>query len=313
MTQDIAIVAMTEADLAQASETVRLAFATFIGATDPAEFWNDRDYVRSRWYAPHTAWFKALCAGQLVGVACVTRWGSSGIVGPIAVQPAYWDRKVAKGLMGAAVAQLDQWGVTHAGLFTFSNSPKHLGLYQHFGFWPQTLNAVMARPVQDLPLTAEAWRYAPSSSDRPALKAACAALTDAIEPGLDVSGEIDAVFDQKLGATLILPNAEGQPQAFAICHFGPHSEAGKDVCYIKFAAVAPGADTTTLAQLIAACDALAVAEGQKVLMAGVNTGRRAAYRWMIEAGFRTEILGITMHRKGKGYDREDVMVLDDWR
>ena len=29
-------------------------------------------------------------------------------------------------------------GTRHIGLFTLANSPKHVGLYQRFGFWPHT-------------------------------------------------------------------------------------------------------------------------------------------------------------------------------
>jgi hypothetical protein len=39
------------------------------------------------------------------------------------------------------------WGVQHAGLFTFAHSPKHITLYQKFGFWPRFLTAVMPKPV----------------------------------------------------------------------------------------------------------------------------------------------------------------------
>jgi hypothetical protein len=37
----------------------------------------------------------------------------------------------------------DQWQLRQAGLFTFAHSPKHIGLYQKFGFWPQHLTPLM--------------------------------------------------------------------------------------------------------------------------------------------------------------------------
>ena len=39
---------MQEADLPGATEIVRLAFGTFVGAPDPSAFWLDRDYVFTR-------------------------------------------------------------------------------------------------------------------------------------------------------------------------------------------------------------------------------------------------------------------------
>ena len=38
------------------------------------------------------------------------------------------------------------WGIRHAGLFTFAHSPKHVHLYQKFGFWPRFLTAIMSKP-----------------------------------------------------------------------------------------------------------------------------------------------------------------------
>jgi hypothetical protein len=66
-------------------------------------------------------------------------------------------------------------------------------------------------------------------------------------------------------------------------------------------------------KLIAACDSAALQAGQTTLTLGVNTARQGAYRWLMDAGFRTDILGISMHRGGQGYDHPDAWVLDDWR
>ncbi|MBH3332209.1 GNAT family N-acetyltransferase [Pseudomonas oryzihabitans] len=303
---------LTAADLPATTEVVRLAFATWMGAAEPGEFWNDRDYVRSRFAAPHTAWFKALDGARLVGAICVTRWGRHGILGPLAVHPDYWDAKVAKALMGAAVAQLDAWQLVHAGLFTFPDSPLHLGLYQGFGFWPQTLTAVMARPVQ-AQAAPPALRFSLATEpDR--LLAACADVGRANAPGLDVSAEMAAVRAQGLGESLLLQDAQGRAEGFAVCHFGPHSEAGTGVCYVKCAAVLPGAGAEArFARLIAACDGLARDHGQQRLLAGVNTARRGAYQWLWAQGFHSEILGITLHRGEAHYDHPEVWLLDDWR
>ncbi|MEH3022082.1 MAG: GNAT family N-acetyltransferase [Pseudomonas oryzihabitans] len=312
MPVSIRLAPLTAADLPAAIEVVRLAFATWMGAAEPGEFWNDRDYVRSRFVAPHTAWFKALDGARLVGAICVTRWGHHGILGPLAVHPDYWDAKVAKALMGAAVAQLDAWQLDHAGLFTFPDSPRHLGLYQGFGFWPRTLTAVLGRPVQADPAP-PALRFT-RAREPEVLLAACAALGQANARGLDVSAEMATVYEQGLGESLVVQDADGRAEGFAICHFGPRSEAGTGVCYVKCAAVLPGLGAAArLSRLVAACDALAREHGQQRLLAGVNTARLGAYRWLLEQGFRSEILGITLHRGEAHYDHPDVWLLDDWR
>ncbi len=43
-----------------------------------------------------------------------------------------------------------EWGTRHVGLFTFADSPKHVGLYQKYGFWPRSLTAIMSRPVEPI-------------------------------------------------------------------------------------------------------------------------------------------------------------------
>ncbi|MEP0891223.1 MULTISPECIES: hypothetical protein [unclassified Leptolyngbya] len=50
------------------------------------------------------------------------------------------------------------------------------------------------------------------------------------------------------------------------------------------------------------------------LVAGVNTNRDVAYSKMVARRFRTEIVGLVMHKPNDpGYNRPDVFVLDDWR
>ena len=40
-----------------------------------------------------------------------------------------------------------KWNTKHAGLFTIANSPKHIGLYQKFDFWPRFLTDIMSKEV----------------------------------------------------------------------------------------------------------------------------------------------------------------------
>ena len=85
--------------------------------------------------------------GELVGSNFVTNWGSVGFFGPLSIRPDLWDRGVAKRLVESTIKLFEKWGTKHVGLFTFSHSPKHLGLYQKFGFWPWFLTAVMSKPI----------------------------------------------------------------------------------------------------------------------------------------------------------------------
>ena len=58
----------------------------------------------------------------------------------------------------------------------------------------------------------------------------------------------------------------------AVCHCGAGSEAGSDTCYVKVAAVRPGAGAgDRFERLLDACEAFAAESALEALVAGVNT------------------------------------------
>jgi GNAT superfamily N-acetyltransferase len=316
----VVVRALAEDDLPEAQRIVRLAFGTFLGAPDPESFWSDRDYVRGRWRAPHVAAFAAEVGGKLVGSNFATRWGSVGFFGPLTIRPDLWDRGVGQRLVEAATARLDTWGVRHAGLFTFADSAKHMALYQRFGYAARFLTAIMSAPVRADGAAQGRWsRYSALPEGQKAeVLDACRDLTDALYEGLDLRDEIEAVRAQGLGETVLLwrnGSDSDKLTAFAVCHHGPHSEAGAGACLVKFGAVRPGPQAEQeFASLLDACGALAAEVGMPRLLAGVNMARHEAYRHMVARGFRTEVQGVTMHRPNEpGYSRPGVFVLDDWR
>jgi hypothetical protein len=82
---------------------------------------------------------------------------------------------------------------------------------------------------------------------------------------------------------------------------------------VKFAAVRPGAGSD-FEHLLDAIEALGTDRGARRITAGVNTGRRDAYRRMLARGFRAAAVGVAMHRPdGPGTLRPDLYVIDDWR
>ena len=60
------IAPLIETDLPEATRIFRVAFGTFLGASDPETFWSDRDYLHGRWHAPHVIDFEVISqvAGQ---------------------------------------------------------------------------------------------------------------------------------------------------------------------------------------------------------------------------------------------------------
>jgi hypothetical protein len=139
-------------------------------------------------------------------------------------------------------------------------------------------------------------------------------VADTLFSGLDLSQEIAATDAQGLGDTVFV-DGPGGLAAFAVCHYGPRSEAGEGSCFIKFGAVrATSAADKDFGRLLDAAEAVAVSAGMPNLLAGVNLARQEAYEHMAKRGFRTAIQGVNMHRNNEpGYCRPGVYVIDDWR
>lgn len=305
---------LVEEDLPAARRIVRTAFGTFLGVPDLDNFWTDRDYVHARCGAEHVESFAAEEDGALVGSNFATRWGSFGFFGPLSVRPERWDGGCAQPLVAAVCGAFDRWGVSHAGLFTFPHSPKHIHLYGKFGFHPRFLTAIMTNPAQPGTLPAGSRYAALSPGDRRAAEDATRDVSDAIQDGLDLRGEIRTGAARNLGDTLLLWDGS-RLAGFAVCQWGPASEAGADCVYVKFAAVRPGARAEAdFAALLALCGALAAAVGMRRVLAGINLAHVEAYRQMKALGFRTEFQGVAMHRDNEpGFCRPGLYVLDDWR
>jgi hypothetical protein len=135
-----------------------------------------------------------------------------------------------------------------------------------------------------------------------------------IYEGLDVSREIRAVDSQGLGDTIFLLDGS-KVTAFGVCHVGSKTEAGSGSCYVKFAAVCPGASAQgNFEALLNSCETYAATRSAGRLEAGVNMSRNEAYRIMVGRGFRTDLMGVAMQKaNAPGFNRPGIFLLDDWR
>ncbi len=294
---------------------MRVAFGTLLGVPEPAGFFGDAAWVGNRWRAdPGAAWAAEL-DGDVVGSSFLTRWGSFAFVGPVTVRPDVWGRGIGGRLMEPPVNLLSQGGIRLAGLFTGPQSPKHIGMYQKFGFWPRYLTAIMSKLVEPARPSLPTSHYSElSENERTACLQACRAIGDSLFEGLDPTPEVRAIAAQDLGDTVLVRDGS-ELVGFATCHQGSGTEAGSGVCYVKFAAVRPARQAERyFHELLTACESFAVSKGAARLVAGVNTARHEAYTSMLQRGFRTDILGVAMHRPNEpGFSHAGLYVLDDWR
>ena len=312
---NISIRLLQENELSTAEYIFRLAFGTFIGLPQPTDFCSDANYVQTRSQIDRTAAFAAEVDGQLVGSNIAVNWGSVGFFGPLSVHPDFWGQGVAQRLIESAIDKFSEWDARQAGLFTFPNSPKHHALYQKFGFYPRFLTFIMAKPIQSVEWDFPVIKYSELSlQERSHFLKECYQLTDAIYAGLDLSREILAVEAQNLGDTVFLWDDKGLA-GFAVCHCGAGSEAGSNVCYVKFGAVRSGIGAgEQFEELLDVCEAFGASQKMLRLMAGVNTSHDVAYARMVDRYFRTESTGVVMHRPNDpGYNRSEIFVLDTWR
>lgn len=298
---------MNETDIASADTVMRVAFGTFLGLPEPATFMGDASYVPNRFRADPASAFTAVLDGRVVGSSFVARWGSVGFFGPLTVAPEVWDSGIGRRLLEPIMTRFETWGVTHAGLFTFAHSAKHVGFYQTLGFWPGHLTAIMAREVG--PMGSAPYAVAVSTDTT-----ACRRIADAQYPGLDLTSEVEATKRLGLGDTVVIEEG-GDAVGFAVCHVGAGTEAGSGACYVKFGAVNPGAGAARrFERLLDSCASFAASRDAKVLLAGVNTARHEAYRILLTRGFRTVLQGVAMHRPNAvAYSRPELFVIDDWR
>jgi N-acetylglutamate synthase-like GNAT family acetyltransferase len=313
---DVTIRPLQESELETADRIFRLAFGTFLGLPDPETFGADTGIVRTRWKADPTRFFAAEVNRELVGTNVASNWGSVGFFGPLTVRPDLWDQGIAQRLMQPVMEKFSAWGTRHAGLFTFPHSPKHIHLYEKFGFFARFLTPIMSKAVAPQTSPMAHWsKYSElKESEQRASVVACRELTDAIYEGLDVEREIQAVQEQQMGDTVLLLD-DTRLIGFAVCHCGAGTEATSNVCYVKFGAVRPGlAAGQHFTQLLNACEAFAGASGMSRVVAGVNMGCDEAYRHLLKSGFRTDMNGIVMQRPNEaGYNRPDVYLISDWR
>jgi N-acetylglutamate synthase-like GNAT family acetyltransferase len=304
--------AMTDRDLDPADAVHRAAFARFFGA-DPKNFRPESRVIHTRYATDPRCGLVADAGGIILGCAIIMDWGRLAVVGPIAVRPDRWGHGIAGELLTHASRLIARRGFRHAALFTHPQSGGHVRLYQSHGFWPGTLIAVMSRPIPEYPDDVAAEPLcAMGVRARKAALDGCRRIAEAVYRGLDLTREIEGLRRQQIGDTLVL-RERGRVRGFAVCHCGDGSEARANSLYVKFAAVRPG-DAAGFARLVAACEALAHERGADRVTAGVSTARRAAYRALLDRGYRADLYGVAMHAPdAPAYDRPDRFVLDDLR
>src|SRR4051812_25314439 len=100
---DVRIRPMEIADVSAADTLFKLAFGKEFGLPDPMAFRGDAGVVQNRFLMYPEGCIVSESGGRTIGFSIVNRWGSVGVFGPVCVHPDYWNRGVARLLVGESV------------------------------------------------------------------------------------------------------------------------------------------------------------------------------------------------------------------
>ena len=298
-----------EADLAELQRIVNLAFAAQFGLPSPEAF-GDRMSIAPRWRADAQSVLAAEIDGRLVGSNVVTAWGRLGWFGPLTVHPEFWNRGIAQALLAPTMQRFVDLGTTVEALYTLPSSPKHIALYQRYGYWPRRLTAMLARPPEAVAARSVGFASLDAAARSAALhgmRTLCARLLE----GFDVTAEVIAVAAQGLGETLVLTAPDGAVQRLRDRPPRSRQRSRKQGSLsVKFGAAA---DAPAFRALLDAILAYGAAVGVERVVVAINTAREGAYRAALERGFRVTTFGVAMVRGGAAYDDPGAWVIEDHR
>ena len=315
-------------DLSKVRDVMEQAFGDFFErqvGTRPRQGFGGAQYVHHRWLMEPWGCFVAEEGdGKIVGAAVAVMWGTIGLVGPMAVLTNYQNQDIGQQLLTACQEFFDENKATLQGVCTYPYSPKHLILYQKFGYRPKGLVVITGKPLDRREIVHATRNAKPglairrySTLEEAKKKQAMQKIrrmTNAFWRGMDLGKEVEIVDGLTLGDTLLLEKGR-EVIGFAVCHLPPNSEAPHGCAYVKFLAIDPRQKKPEhLHALLGAVEEMAGAAQLQRVVAPAYTYYWTAYQTLLERGYHVDFTMVRMKR-GKQEDYEDPsdLVLDDWR
>lgn len=318
-------------DLSKVKDVFEQTFGDFLErqlGTRPRQAFGGAQYVHHRWLMEPWGCFVAEeDSSKIVGAALAVTWGSLGLLGPIAVLTNYHNQTIGQQLIRAAQEFFDENKATLHGCVTYPTSPKHLFLFQKFGYKPKQLTCIMSRAIDRHPPGTAQVATKPAKSPlgvrrfstleetrKKATLARIHRITNAVCRGLDISKEIEIVDGLALGDTLLLERGRDLV-GFAIYHTPGVSEAPTGALYVKFLAIDPAQRKVEhLTEFIAALESLGQELGVHRVILPVYSRYWLAYSTLVQSGYQIDFTMIRMQRgKQEDYENPTHLVLDDWR
>ena len=147
--------------------------------------------------------------------------GTEGWMGPLAVREDVQSSGVGRTIVRAGIEHLRAAGCTVIGLETMPRTMDNIGFYAALGFTPGRLTVTLT--VESTPGTdlRPPVMTALGTTERESVIEACGALTQAVRPGVDFSREISLTLRHALGDCVLVRDASGRLDGFALYHDVP--------------------------------------------------------------------------------------------
>jgi N-acetylglutamate synthase-like GNAT family acetyltransferase len=315
-------------DLSKVRDVMEQAFGDFFErqvGTRPRQVFGGAQYVHHRWLMEPWGCFVAEEGdGKIVGAAVAVMWGTIGLVGPMAVLTNYQNQDIGQQLLTACQEFFDENKATLQGVCTYPYSPKHLILYQKFGYRPKGLVVITGKPLARREIVHATRTAKPglairrySTLEEAQKKQAMQKIrrmTNSFWRGMDLGKEVEIVDGLTLGDTLLLEKGR-EVIGFAVCHLPPNSEAPHGCAYVKFLAIDPRQRKPEhLHALLGAVEEMAGTAQLQRVVAPAYTYYWTAYQTLLERGYHVDFTMVRMKRgKQEDYENPSDLVLDDWR
>ena len=227
-------------------------------------------------------------ARSVVAFNMVHRSGTEGWMGPLAVRPDRQGEGLGRAMVSEGIERLRREGARIIGLETMPRTVDNIGFYSALGFRPGHLTVSM---VHDLTRAGAGGAGLLSAASGRTALAACAALTEALRPGVDFSRELELTLAQGLGDATRLGGTD-RLLGYALWHTAPLAEGRSpdELRVLKLVA----RDLAAFRQLVAAVESDAWAAGARRVAVRCQSDYGAAYAALVDAGYRVHWTDLRM-------------------
>ena len=144
--------------------------------------------------------------------------GREGWMGPLAVREEVQGQGLGQTIVRAGVEHLQQSGCTVIGLETMPRTMDNIGFYASLGFAPSRLTVTLTLEAASSDAHPPELLSHGGSNERAAVVAECAEVAASLGAAGDYSRELELTLRYALGDTIILRNAAGAVDGFALYH-----------------------------------------------------------------------------------------------